>query len=186
MARYVGTAISRKTFNDLEDLMRSFQVGSQQFNAVADVAAELLAHTTKGYAERYYLGPATRPSDARRSLGAPAWTIPVRRLTGHTFAGWQVKRVGPGMWQTFNDERGAFMVEHGIVRGGGGVRRPILKLSIVKTLRMAAATRMGTRLMADTLGNLRNNKGQFQSTTARIRRSSIIGSMAGPKGRLPG
>ena len=181
--RFSGYGISRKTFNEIEELMRALDTGSRQFAAVQNVAGELLAHTTLGFARQKYSGTATRPADARRGLGAPPWTIPVRRITGRTLKGWRVKRVGNG-WMTYNDERGAYMVEHGIARGGGGIRRPILKMSVISTLRFMGRTKMGERIMHDTFGSLRNNRGQFQSTAARMRGSNILG-VTGPSGRLP-
>lgn len=182
MARLAGGVIVRGDFNSIEDLITSVRQGSREFVGAMDVAAELLATTSQGLVQRYYRGQGPVGSEARRFRST--WGVPIRRITGKTYEGWKVRRRGMGVWELFNKERGAFMVEYGIVRGGHGVARKPLKRSAVGTLRFVQRTRLGNRIMAETFGNLRNNKGHFQSFNARMRGSTIIG-MAGPTGQLP-
>jgi hypothetical protein len=170
-------AISPSTFREVDDLLSALKMGTRQWFQVDDVAVQLLAKTVQGFAQKYYRGPTG-------GAGRP-WTIPVRRLTGRTYRGWQVRKVTMGAWEVFNEERGAYMVEYGIARYGGGVRRPILKMSSIATIRFVQRTKFGERMMAGTWGNLRNNKGQFQSFAASMRGSSLLG-VVGPTGRLPG
>lgn len=169
MAKYSlpgAFGINRQHFEEVEQLIRSLRQGSKEWMSAMDLSTELLAHTTQGFALRYYRG-AQYP-------GGAAFTIPVRRITGRTGSGWRVKKLGMGRWEVFNEERGAWMVEHGIVAGGGGTRRPILRMSGVATLRFIQRTRFGNRIMAETFGSLRDNKGRFRSFTARMRGSSLL------------
>ena len=185
MARYTipgAFGIERRTFDELDQLIRSLRQGSREWNSAMNAATRLMAHTTQGHAIRYMSGPsvgARSPSD---------FSIPVRIITGRTRAGWRVRRIAPGAWEVFNEERGARMIEFGIVAGGGGVRRPVLKMSGVATLRFIQRTRFAERMMADTFGNLRNNKGHFRSFENRIRPMELMFAgrrVSGPTGRLP-
>lgn len=169
MARYTmpgAYSISRQTFKELDDLIRSLRVGSREFVHVMDLSARLMAHTTQGFALRYYRGP--------KFPGGHAGTVPVRQITGTSGSGWIVRKVAPGAWECANETRGAWMVEHGIVKGGGGVRRPILRMSGIATLRFIQRSRFGERIMAETFGSLRDNKGRFRSFTARMQGSNLL------------
>jgi hypothetical protein len=190
MTRYARTnqfGISRQSFDDVDNLIRSLKTGTREFNSAMDLAAQLLAGTSKAFVQQYYAGPRA-PSRAVVGYQKSSFGIPVRQVTGRTLRGWKVRRVAPGVWETYNEERGAYMVEYGIVRGGGGVARRPLKRSGVATLRFIQRTRFAQRIMADTFGNLRNNKGHFRSFQSRIRpfelrMSGIV--VSGPQGRLP-
>lgn len=173
--------ISRQTFRELDDLIRSLRRGSRESVRAMDTAANLLAHTTQGLAMRSMSG--------RQYAGPSQFEIPVRIITGRSRAGWKVKKLGIGQWEVYNEERGAWMVEHGVVAGGHGRRRPILRNAGSDTLRFVGYTRFGERIMADTFGNLRNNKGQFRNFEHRIRPFMLMyagrAQMSGPTGRLP-
>lgn len=168
--------ITRESFEEIDKLIRSLAQGTKEFDQVMDAATHLLAMTTKGFVQMKYRGPVG-------GAGQP-WTIPVRRLTGETYRGWRVRRIKSGVWEVFNNERGAYAVEFGLSRYGQGVRRPVLKMSGIATLRFIQRTRFAERIMGDTFGNLRNNKGQFRSFAARMAGSSMLG-VVGPQGRLP-
>lgn len=173
--------ITRAHFQEIDDLIRSLRMGSKEFAKAMDVATQLMAHTTQGLALKAMTG--------RQYAGPSQWEIPVRIITGRSRAGWRVKRLAMGQWEVFNEERGAWMVEHGIVAGGGGKRRPILRNAGVDTLRFVGYTRFGQRIMANTFGDLRNNRGQFRNFEQRIRPFMLMYAgrqqMAGPRGRLP-
>lgn len=178
--RAVG--IGRSDFSDVDELIRSLRRGTREFDSAMNLAAQMLAKANQGIVQGYMRGPTTRPVDARRI--ASSFSIPVRRVTGKTYQGWRVRRIRQGMWELFNEERGAWAVEFGVVAGGHGRRRPVLKMSAVATLRFVQRTRFGNRIYHGTFGNLRNNKGQFRSFAARMQGSSVLG-VAGPLGRLP-
>lgn len=93
-------------------------------------------------------GPATPIPHYQRS-NPRAWKIPVRRITGKYYIGWKVKRAGRYAWVLYNDSREAYYIEFGISTVGWGagrhvpkgrVRRPIRKLSLLKTLRFMQTT----------------------------------------------
>jgi hypothetical protein len=190
MARYTvpgAYGITRKSYEELDELISSLRMGTRQFDKAMNVATRLMAHTTQGFALRYMSGP-DAPSRGGSTYQPSTWSIPVRRITGRTRAGWRVRRISHGAWEVFNEERGARMVEFGIVAGGGGTKRPILKMSGVATLRFIQRTRFAQRMMADTFGDLRNNKGQFRKFEDRIRPFELMMAgrrVVGPQGRIP-
>jgi hypothetical protein len=147
-----------------------------------NVAAELLAKTSQGFVQQKMRGPYD-PQQRRRSA---AFKIPVRRITQRTYRGWLVRQIRPGMWELFNEERGAYVVETGMTPEGKSVgpRRPVLKMSSIATLRYVQRTRFAERIMHDTFGSLRTNRGQFRTFSARMRGSSLLG-VTGPTGYLP-
>lgn len=187
MAQYSvpgGFGISRQSFDEVDNLIRSMQRGTREFTMVMDLAAQMLAKTSQGLVQQKYRGPTARARSGGADYERSSWALPVRRITGRTLAGWKVRRISTGAWELFNEERGAYMVEYGIVRGGHGVARKPLKLSAVATLRFIQRTRFGQRVMAETFGNLRTNKGHFRSFSARMAGSNLMG-VSGPSGDLP-
>jgi hypothetical protein len=177
--------LTRQSFEELDTLIKSFETGSREFNFAMHVAAEMLAKATQGHAQRLYRGFKTTPYDVRTGHAPGAWTVPVRRITNVAYQGWRVRQVAFGAWEVFSESRDAYMVEFGISRSGNAIRRPILRMSGVATLRMIQRTQFGNRIMAGTFGNLRNNKGHFRSFASRMQGSNILGGMAGPSGYLP-
>lgn len=92
-----------------------------------------------------------------------AWKIPVRRITGKYYASWKVKRIRRGTWALINASREAYFIEYGInhvgttkvityrggktfLRGPRRVRRPIQKLSLMKTMKFAEQTDVAGRI----------------------------------------
>lgn len=180
--------ITRQSFDEIDTLIRSMKTGTREFNAAMDLAAELLAGTSKAFVQMYYAGPRAPSRGTAQGYTPSSFGFPIRQVTGRTLRGWRMRRVAPGVWETFNEERGAYMVEYGIVRGGGGVARRPLKRSGVATLRFIQRTRFAQRIMADTFGSLRNNKGHFRSFQNRIRPFALRSEgivVSGPSGRLP-
>jgi len=174
--------ISRNSFREIDTLISSLRTGSREFQYAMNVAAELLAKTSQGFVQQKMRGP----YDPQQRRPSAAWRIPVRRITQRTYRGWRVRQIRPGMWELFNDERGAYVIETGMTPEGKtvGNRRPVLKMSAVATLRFVQRTRFAERIMADTFGSLRTNRGQFRSFSARMRGSSLLG-ITGPTGSLP-
>lgn len=177
-------ALSATSFEEIDDLIRAMKTGSREFNLVMDFAAQALARTTHAFVFKAYAGPRIRARSGGAGYERSTFGFPIRQITGKTARGWRVRRIAPGIWECFNEERGAYMVEYGIVRGGQSVARKPLKRSGIATLNFIQRTRFAQRIAADTFGNLRNNKGQFRSFQSRMRGSSLIG-MAGPTGYLP-
>lgn len=106
----------------------------------------------QGIAQKKSLGPVD-PQQARPEL---AWRVPVRRITGRYFFGWKTKRVGLGHYKMYNDSREAFFIEFGIHRNPytgkpspRRIRRPIMKLSLIETLKFMEQTRVGHRIWSN-------------------------------------
>lgn len=173
--------VNRKLFNELDDHIRSLQTGSRQHDDAMDLLTRLLAMTHKGFAQAKSRG-AVSPSG---SAGRP-WVIPVRRITQDYYRGWIVRRIGRGAYLVTNLSREAVFIEFGINPRvpEDAVRRPIMKMSAVATLRFVQRTQISQRFAQGTFGSLRSNKGQFRSFAARMAGSSVLG-VVGPQGRLP-
>lgn len=173
--------ITRQSFEEIDTLINSLRRGSSEWVYAMDVAAELLANTSKGLVQNYYRGPV----DPQYRFAASG-TIPIPRRTSRSYQGWVVRRVGMGVWELFNVEAGAYMVEYGA--RGMPPRKPLQK-SAVATLRFIQRTRFANRIAQETFGSLRNNKGQFRTFSSRIKGSNLMGvygpTMAGPSGNLP-
>lgn len=111
-------------------------------------------------------GPATPVPHYQSNL---AWKIPVRRITSRYYQGWKVRRILPGVWQSYNDTREAYFIEYGIHPSPRRVRRPIRKLALVKTLRWADNSRVSHRIWETIYAPLRNRpyteRGQLLATT---------------------
>jgi len=151
--------LSTQSLNEVADLIDNIKRGTREFDKAMNVGAEIMAKLTQGHAQTMYRGPQMNAQGARETPSD--WAIPVRRITGRTMRGWRVKMVRFGAWECYNEERGAYMVEFGIVRGGGGVKRPILKMSGNAALEMAMRSRLGQRIYGKTFGELQMNKGRF-------------------------
>lgn len=122
-------------------------------------------------------GPAT--PQAIYSTTDAAWKIPVRRITSRYYKGWQVRRLAPGVWLLENTSREAWFIEFGIhprsIRATGQgtiydarVRRPIRKLSLIKTLKLMDQSRAGERVWEVIYGGFREH------ATGRGRRGGLL------------
>ena len=105
-----------------------------------------MALVNQGIARKMSFGPA----DPGMKKPEYAWQLPVRRITGNYYISWKVRQVRPGVAQLYNDSREAFFIEFGINHFGEGrrVRRPIRKLSLLKTLDYMMATNTYDRIWA--------------------------------------
>lgn len=112
-----------------------------------------------------------------------AWKIPVRRITGNYFRGWKVKRLVPGVWALVNDSREAYFIEFGInwvgatgsisrkgakpyLKYNRRVRRPIQKLSLMKTMRFIESTGVADKVWAATFAPFRPGRENSISSRA--------------------
>src|SRR6266516_1149418 len=178
-----GFQITRESFEQVDQLIGSMRRGTREFQSVMDLAAELLAKTTQGIVQMKYRG-ARISSRSVSGYERSSFGFPIRQITGRTLRWWRARRIAPVVLEGVNEERGAYFVEYGIVRGGQGVSRKPLKLSGIATLRFIQRTRFSQRIMAETFGNLRNNRGHFRSFSARMQGSNLLG-VAAPTGNLP-
>jgi len=166
MARLSEASIVRihqHTFDQIEDYIQDLQSTNQNIRPGMEVLTMMLAYTNQSFAQQMSAGPV----DPRMQNRKAAWKIPVRRITGRYYRGWKTKRLKPGLWMVYNESREAYFIEHGIhptgskrqtkKRGAGGyrggttfilrVRRPIGKLSVIKTLRFIDSTRVSDRVL---------------------------------------
>lgn len=139
--------ITENSFTQIEEYLRwSQQVGSvRNFNFGMNALVMFMAYTNLGFAQKMSAGPV----DPAMKNASAAWQIPVRRITEDYFYGWKVRRMGPGTWQLYNDSREAYFIEFGIHVQGARVRRPIRKLSLLKTLRAMESTQVYHRVWAE-------------------------------------
>jgi len=176
-----GMGINRRTFIELDNLIRDLEYNRKAFRQGENILIHMLAKAHQGIAQRKSAGMVSPSGEAGRP-----WGIPVRRITGAYYRGWKVRRLGHAMWMTYNDSREAYFIEFAInPRATGAVRRPILKMSAVATLRFVQRTRLIERFTKSTIGATRNERGQYRSFMARMQGSSLLG-VAGPQGTLPG
>lgn len=171
--------------NDLNALGRSIEPGME-------ILTMTLAYANQSFAQQMSRGPV----DPQMRNNKAAWKIPVRRITGRYYKGWKTKRIKRGLWMVYNDSREAYYIEHGIhptgsrrqtkKRGAGGyrggtvftmrVRRPIGKLSVIRTLRFADTSRVSERVFETVLEPMRPGR------TYKTRGAGI--SMSGMTSRL--
>ena len=161
-------AISRRTFENLENWIRDNEASIQKVRYGTDVLVRLCVLVVKAEAQKRTMGPV---APNRRSNPALAYRIPVQRITGRYFAGWTVRRVRWGAWVVYNEERAAYMVEFGI---GQRVRRPVLKMSVIGMLKFLQTTRTADRFAEYIMAPRRSPNGQFRSFEQRVG-SAIVG-----------
>jgi hypothetical protein len=174
MARYAPNQlvrISDKTFNDIEDWMKAAEISGRNVRYGLNAFAMILARTNQAIAQEMSAGPV----DPHGTMDSAAYKIPVRRITGRYYKGWQVKRLAPGVWMLYNASREAYFIEFGInhvgaghevtyrdgrtyIKSGRRVRRPIRKLSLIKTMRFVDQSRAGYRVTEAVFGSFRQGR----------------------------
>lgn len=163
MARYFPNQVFRindSIFHEIDDWIRAAEVSGRNVRFGMEALTMLLARTNQAFAQEMSRGPldprGTRYPDA-------AWKVPVRRITSRYYKGWKVKRLAPGVWMLYNFTREAYFIEFGInhvgqgfevsyrdgrtyIKGSRRVRRPIRKMSLIRTLKFVDQTRAGERV----------------------------------------
>lgn len=144
--------ISTDTINAIEHYIRWAAGVPGQLPRAMDILARFMSLTNLGIAQHMSYGP----SDPQNRNPTQAWRIPVRRISGRYFYGWQVKRIGIGTWMLYNDSREAYYIEYGIHRNpydenvsSRRIRRPIRKLSLRRTLEAMMRTQAYHRVWAE-------------------------------------
>lgn len=152
--------LSVTMLNQIEDYLRDFSTSQRRVQFGINALVQILARANQGFAQTMARGPV----DPRQQNPRAAWKLPVRRISGVYYRAWRVRRLRPGVWQVFNDSREAYYIEFGIHPSGNRVRRPIRKMSLLKTLRWADNSRVGHRVWEEIYGPLRgrpyNQRGQ--------------------------
>lgn len=149
-------------YDEIDDWIRAAQTAERNVQYGMDTLVMLMSRTNQAFAMEMARGPV----DPRGQMTRAAWKIPVRRITQRYYKGWKVKRLAPGVWMLFNDSREAYFIEFGIHPGStrasdkgtiydARVRRPIRKLSLIKTLRFVDQSRAGERVWETVYGSFR-------------------------------
>lgn len=145
-----GVGITTNMFDAVEEFLQDFSQSISAFRYGEMALVQLLAKTSQGFAQ----GMSRGPVDPMQQNPAAAWRIPVRRITSRYYQGWKVRRIAPNVWEMYNEVREAYFIEYGIHPSPTPrrMRRPIRKLSAMKTLRFVEQTRAAHRLLDLSLG----------------------------------
>lgn len=180
--------ISPDFFNALENRIQHELSATGRYRVGMDFLVRYMAYVNLGYAQKYALGPVD-PQQNRPDL---AWRIPVRRISGRYFFGWKVQRKGLAHYELRNDSREAFFIEFGIHRNPmtGQVaarrqRRPILKLSLIRTLQYLQRTAIWDRVWAS-IEMPPPGKRTGRGFMWHVQGGHMMGPTIGPWGKLPG
>jgi len=172
--------IGPELFSAIENQIRWAQGVPRKLPVAMDRLVRFMAYTNLGIAQKMSLGP----HDPNQANPSYAWKIPVRRISGRYFFGWKVRRRGVGTWQLYNDSREAFFIEYGIHTSGRRVRRPIRKLSLIKTMKFMHKTEVYHRIWSSVyMPDPSQRKGL--GFTWRIQGPGTMNQGIFPMGRLP-
>lgn len=143
--------MSPEFFKALEDMIAYCESVPKKLPWAMDKLAKYMAYTNLAIAQQMSAGVKKAPRDTTRS-----WMIPVPRITWRYFLSWHVKRLRMGTWVLWNDSREAYFIEYGIQRNPqtGQVsprrmRRPIQKLSLLRTMKAIQSTAVAHRVWSD-------------------------------------
>lgn len=142
-------SVDKATINGIEAAIRwaDVEVPKQARIHVGDLARRM-ALINQMYARKMSFGP----SDPYQRQPEQAWRMPgsgIRRISGNYYISWKVKNSGPGWWTLYNDSREAYFIEFGIHVSNRRVRRPVRKLSQIKTLKYMMSTQAYHRVWSD-------------------------------------
>jgi len=122
-----------------------------------DMLVARMALVNQAFARKMAFGPLD-PHGKDSSL---AWRTPeqgIRRISQAYYLGWRVKKRGVAHYRLYNASKEAYFIEFGISEVGfgaarhvpkGRIRRPVRKLSLLKTLRFMATTQAYHRVWVD-------------------------------------
>jgi len=168
-----GMRLDPSFFEALENQIRQAERVRRNLPMTMDRLARFSSYAQMGYAQRRSAGPV----DPRQQNPEAAWKIPVRRISGRYFFGWQVRRAGVGIYQMRNDSREAFYIEFGIHQNAPRrQRRPINKLSLMDTLKFLQNTHVWHRVWASLMmppPGQRTGKGFHWKTQSGITEAGI-------------
>lgn len=173
-----GATIIRPDFTAIENFIKANQESRARVAEGMDLLVRTMAYLVKGYAQQKSMGPV---APNKRSVPALAGRIPVQRITGAYFAGWQVRRVGQARYLITNSSKEAYLIETGLYQR---VRRPILKMSLIAMLKFMEASRTEQRFLPSLIGYRRDSSGRFANVPIgqRLMGTDTLGGMAGPRG----
>jgi len=153
---------SRKTFDQLEDWIKDNEASKVKAQYGMQELLRLCILVVKSSAMQKSRGPV---APRQRSVPALAAKIPVQRITGVYYSGWQIRKTARG-YKLYNDSTEAYLIETGMFQR---VRRPILKLSVMDMLRFIQSTRTADRFVDWIFAPRRSPNGRIQSFEQRIK-----------------
>lgn len=150
--------ITPQTINGIEAYIRWAQYEvPRNLPVYMDRLAHFMALKNQGFARRMAFGPLD-PDGRRTEL---AWRTPeqgIRRISQNYYLGWKVRKLRQGHYRLYNASKEAYFIEFGISEVGfgenrhvpkGRIRRPVRKLSLIKTIRFMATTQAYHRIWTD-------------------------------------
>lgn len=146
--------LTAESLDALEDYIAwTENVSKKKLLQADEYMARFLAMLSGSYAQKYSAGMRRHPDDSTRS-----WAMPVPRITNRYFLGWRVERLGRGAYVLTNDSREAFFIEYGIHRNPATgtvsprrIRRPVFKMSFLRTMETVQRSSIAHRVWADVL-----------------------------------
>jgi hypothetical protein len=146
--------LTAESFKAIEDYVAWCEnVAARKLPQAEDYMTMFLAMLAGGFAQKYSAGMKRSPNDSSR-----AWKMPVPRITSRYFLGWRVQRLRRGTWILTNDSREAYYIEYGIHRNPATgavaarrIRRPIFKLTFLRTMEAVRSTALAHRVWSDIL-----------------------------------
>jgi len=161
-----------------------------KFPYFMNLLCQQMALINQGFARKMSFGPYD-PGEHNPNL---AWLTPeqgIRRISQRYYLGWKVRQKGEANWILYNDSREAYFIEFGISQVGGlhggqkryvpkgRIRRPVRKLSLMKTLRFLQQTKAADRIWFDIYLDpaAKNNLGRGFT---QIVQSGKMGTFQGP------
>lgn len=147
--------IQPQFFRELEEFIADNALIVESVKWAMDAVIMGYAYVTVGFAQKKSAGVI----DPQGLNKAAAWLMPVRRISGKYYTGWQAERLAPSVWQVTNNSREAYYIEFGINHSGTGktssgggdkvrVRRPIMKLSIMEAVAFAEGSQFDIKTIA--------------------------------------
>lgn len=166
--------LSRKTFEQLEEWIKDNEASKIKAKYGLQELIRLCIMVVKAEAMSKARGPV---APRQRSVPALAYKIPVQRITGVYYSGWQVRKTARG-YKLYNDSVEAYLIESGLFQR---VRRPILKLSVIEMLRFVQSTRTGDRFVDWIFAPRRSQQGRIQSFETRIKPFLVLAEGGGSR-----
>lgn len=168
--------IDKESINGLEDAIRWAEVETpKRVRPALNSLVQRMALINQSEARKMSFGP----YDPYQRRPAEAWRLPVRRITEAYYLGWKVRYMGPGWYQLYNDSREAYYIEVGIHHSNRRVRRPVRKLSQLRTLKYMMRTHAYHRVWSDIYLNPRRGKGRGKGFTQYVQ-GPAAGRFSGP------
>lgn len=141
--RMQGFYIDPGSIDAFYQYAQDFKDNAEQFKFGMDKVIMMYAYLALAGAQKRSLGQV----DPQMANIAAAWKVPVRRITGAYFLGWEVQHLSLGVWALTNNSREAYFIEFGInhtITGAVGpngmrvrIRRPIMKLACLEAIKIA-------------------------------------------------